>query len=213
VSGNVSLYNDTNGVSIFPTPTIGMVGLLEDIEKHVTSWFKSAGDSVYVIGDLSGTLGASEYLSWIHGKTAGAPPALDLDSEKAIQDFLLRCIDVGLIRSAHDISDGGLAVALAESCLTDPKKSVGVEVSLADSNHARSRAELLFGEGASRILVSVSPEQSGTFEQLAAAAALATSRIGKVIQGSFKIVPWMDLPMDRLRRVWEDGFEKVLNKA
>jgi len=213
VSGNVSLYNDTNGVSIFPTPTIGMVGLLEDVEKHVTSWFKSAGDAVFVIGDLSGTLGASEYLSWIHGKTAGAPPSLDLDREKAVQDFLLRCIDAGLIRSAHDISDGGLAVALAESCLSDPNQAVGVEVSLADSKSDRQRAELLFGEGASRILVSVGPQQVGTFEQLAAAAALPMSRIGNVVQGGFKIAPWIDLPMDRLRRVWEDGFEKVLNKA
>ncbi len=212
VSGNVSLYNDTNGVSIFPTPTIGMVGLMEDVGKHVTAWFKRAGDAVFLLGEPAGGLGASEYLSLIHGKTAGAPPALDLAREKATQDFLLRCIDQGLIRSAHDVSDGGLAVALAEACLADPAQAAGVEVALAPGLEGRKLAELLFGEGASRILVSVAAEQAATLEQLAAAAALPLTRLGSVRPGAFKLGPYLDLPMDRLRRVWEDGFEQLLKR-
>src|SRR5204863_1217325 len=82
VSGNVSLYNETNGVSIFPTPTIGMAGLLEDVDRHGTAWFKEAGDVIFLLGDLSGHIGGSEYLATIHGETAGFPPALDLKKEK-----------------------------------------------------------------------------------------------------------------------------------
>lgn len=212
VSGNVSLYNDTNGVSIFPTPTIGLVGVLEDISKHLTAWFKQPGDAVFVLGELSGTLGGSEYLSQIHGKTAGAPPTLDLAQEKALQDFLLRCIQEGLLRSAHDISDGGLATALAESCLVDPTKSVGIEVALAPGLSGRPLAELLYGEGASRVLVSTAPEHSAILEELAKAAALPLTRLGKVSAGIFKIGPYIDLPMDRLRSVWEDGFERILKR-
>ncbi len=212
VSGNVSLYNDTNGVSIFPTPTIGMVGLLEDVSKHVTAWFKEPGDAVFLLGELFGSLGGSEYLSWIHGKTAGAPPALDLAKEKSLQAFFLRCADSGLLRSAHDLSDGGLAVALAESCLTDPKKSAGVEVSLPADAKGQSLAELLFGEGASRVLVSTTAVQAETLQQLAAAASIPIRRLGTVATGSFKIAPWIDLPLDRLRAVWEDGFEKILKR-
>ena len=212
VSGNVSLYNDTNGVSIFPTPTIGMVGLMEDVGKHVTAWFKQAGDAVFLLGELSGGLGAGEYLSFIHGKTAGEPPALDLARERALQEFLLRCIDQGLIRSAHDVSDGGLAVALAEACLADPAQAAGIEISLAPGLEGRKLAELLFGEGASRILVSVAPEQAATLEQLAAAAGQPLTRLGQVRPGALKLGPYLDLPMDRLRRVWEDGFEKLLKR-
>jgi len=212
VSGNVSLYNDTNGVSIFPTPTIGMVGLLEDVSKSMTAWFKEPGDAVFLLGELSGSLGASEYLSWIHRKTAGAPPPLDLAKEKALQAFLLRCAETGLLRSAHDLSDGGLAVALAESCLTDPKQSAGVEVSLPAEAKEQALAELLFGEGASRVLVSTAPGQAETLQQLAAAASVPIRRLGTVTRSSFKLGPWIDLPLDRLRAVWEDGFEKILNR-
>ncbi|MFO1462517.1 MAG: phosphoribosylformylglycinamidine synthase subunit PurL [bacterium] len=213
VSGNVSLYNDTNGVSIFPTPTIGMVGLIEDVARHLTAWFKRPGDAVFLLGELGGGLGASEYLAFLHGKTAGAPPPLDLAKEKALQHFVLQCAESGLLRSAHDVSDGGLAVALAESCLCDPERQAGVEISLASGVSGREAAELLFGEGASRILVSTAPESAETLLQLAAAAALPIHRLGSVSPGRFKLGSLVDLPMDRLRAVWEDGFEKVLKRG
>ncbi|MCC7345242.1 MAG: phosphoribosylformylglycinamidine synthase II, partial [Deltaproteobacteria bacterium] len=183
-----------------------------DVSKHVTAWFKRAGDAVFLLGELAGGLGAGEYLSFIHGKTAGEPPPLDLAREKALQDFLLSCIDQGLIRSAHDVSDGGLAVALAEACLVDPAGAAGVEISLAPGLEGRKLAELFFGEGASRILVSVAAEQAATLEQLAAAAAQPLVRLGQVRPGAFKLGPYLDLPMDRLRGVWEDGFEKLLKR-
>ncbi len=112
VSGNVSFYNETDGVPIYPTPTIGMVGIMEKVERLVTPWFKSSGDVVVMLGRTREELGGSEYLQWLHGLTRGTPPWIDLKMEQAVQRCCLEAIDQGMLRSAHDISDGGLAVAL-----------------------------------------------------------------------------------------------------
>ncbi|HKY64254.1 MAG TPA: phosphoribosylformylglycinamidine synthase subunit PurL [bacterium] len=213
VSGNVSLYNDTNGVSIFPTPTIGMVGRLEDASKCLASGFREAGDLIFLLGDLVGSLGASEYLSWIHGKTAGAPPPLDLSREKATQDFVLRAIGEGLLASAHDVSDGGLAVALAESCFTAADPDLGIDAVLEKAGEGRAIAELLFGEGASRILLSVKPGRAATLQELAAASGLPLHRLGAVQKGRFRLGPWLDLPIARLREVWDKGFERIVRRG
>ena len=212
VSGNVSLYNETNGISIFPTPTIGMVGLLEDVEKVGTAWFKNAGDAIFLLGALKGSLGASEYLASMHGETAGAPPPLDLAKEKALQDFVLKCFDQGLLQSAHDVSDGGLAIALAESCLSHPQSPKGIEVLLQNEGISLEISELLFGEGASRILVSIAPKDASSFEQVAKAAGQACSRIGQVTDSGFKLGSWIDLPLVELESVWKNGFEAIVNK-
>ena len=210
VSGNVSLYNDTLGTSVFPTPTIGMVGLLKDVELRLTSAFKKAGDLIYLVGKLEGHLGGSEFLKSILGKTAGTPPRLNLSEEKKIQDFILKCAEARLLESAHDISDGGLAVALAESCLLAPLP-LGVEVLFSDSvKNEKAIAELLFGEGSSRILLSISPQNAANFEQVAAAAQVSVTRLGAVSEGEFSVSPWINLPLEDLRRVWESGFERIL---
>ncbi|HEX5033979.1 MAG TPA: AIR synthase related protein, partial [bacterium] len=213
VSGNVSLYNDTNGVSIFPTPTIGMVGRLEDASQCLASGFREAGDLIFLLGDLVGSLGASEYLSWIHGKTAGAPPPLDLSREKAAQDFVLRAIGEGLLASAHDVSDGGLAVALAESCFTAADPDLGIDAVLEKAGEGMAIAELLFGEGASRILLSVKSGKAAILQELAAAAGLPLHRLGAVQKGRFRLGPWLDLPIARLREVWDKGFERILRRG
>ncbi|HCU25156.1 MAG TPA: phosphoribosylformylglycinamidine synthase subunit PurL [Deltaproteobacteria bacterium] len=212
VSGNVSLYNDTNGVSIFPTPTIGMVGLLEDVDRHVTAAFKKPGDAVFLLGELLGSLGGSEYLSWIHGKSAGAPPPLDWEQERALQTFLLQAAASGLISSAHDVSDGGLVVALAESCLSGPV-TLGLEASLPPFPASpKLEAELLFGEGAGRAVLSTAAEKAASFEELALAAGLKVTRLGVVGEGIFKLEPYFDLPIVRLKEAWDKGLEKIVKR-
>jgi len=130
IGGNVSFYNETSGTSIHPTPTIGMVGLIEDLDRHATQWFKSAGNAVAVIGKAAGEgLGGSEYLKVVHFLEKGHAPDIDLKMEKNVHEACLRAIRECIILSAHDVSDGGLAVALAECCL-NPAGHVGASVQL-----------------------------------------------------------------------------------
>jgi phosphoribosylformylglycinamidine synthase len=117
VSGNVSFYNETNGKAIQPTPTIGMVGLLEDVDQHAPSAFAHAGDTIILLGETREELGGSEYLAHVHGIEAGEPPELEWEREVAVQAACLRAVEGGFVRSARDCSEGGLAVALAECCI------------------------------------------------------------------------------------------------
>ena len=148
ISGNVSFYNETPERAIYPTPTVGMVGLLPDAGKRVTMGFKDEGDEIYVVGSGEPTLGGSEYLAVIHGQEVGRPPALDMDAEKRLQAFLRDAIDQGLLQSAHDVSDGGLAVALAECCIA------GKGAHLYSFGSAMS-ALTIFGERTATAVVSV----------------------------------------------------------
>ena len=152
VSGNVSLYNETEGKGIYPTPTIGMVGLMEDCAKNASSVFLAAGERVALIGPVCGPkgghLGGSEYLKVVYGRAAGMPPPLDLEMEKKVQSAVRALVRDGLVRTAHDTSDGGLAVALAEMCFG---RDLGCKVAL-PAQQGRSDA-LLFGEDVARILI------------------------------------------------------------
>ncbi|MCX5764153.1 MAG: AIR synthase related protein, partial [Gemmatimonadetes bacterium] len=151
--GNVSLYNESPLGAVYPTPTIGMVGLIEDATKAVGSAFRFIGDAIVLLGTPTDELGASEYLSWIHGVVAGAPPACDLAAERALIDTLCELADKRLLRSAHDCSEGGLAVALAESAIGDREHPFGVSVDVGAWGTLPLRA-LLFGEAQGRVLVS-----------------------------------------------------------
>ena len=167
--GNVSLYNETEGRAIYPTPVLGVVGLLDDATKTVTRQFVSAGSTVVVLGDNLGELGGSEYLARMHGRVAGEPPALDLGKERALQQLVVSLVRSGRALSAHDCSDGGLAITLAE-CTFD-SGGVGVEVSVEAVGGVPDRfAEVatLFGESASRVVLSVS--EGGVAQVLDAAA-------------------------------------------
>jgi len=152
VSGNVSFYNETEGKGIFPTPTIGLVGLMEDCAKNAGSAFLAAGEKIALLGRLAGPegghLGGSEYLRAVHGRTAGKPPPLDLELEKKVQSAVRALARAGLVRSAHDASEGGLAVALAEMTFG---RDLGCKVAL-PAQPGRADA-LLFGEDAGRIVV------------------------------------------------------------
>ena len=138
--------------AIPPTPTIATVGILDDLTHHVTQWFKTPGDVIVLLGETKEELGASEYLASIHGLTAGAPPALDLEREKRLQSLCLTAARERLLSSAHDVTEGGLAIAVAEACISRPEQPIGASVTLASSLRPDA---LLFGESQSRVLVSL----------------------------------------------------------
>ena len=202
VSGNVSFYNETDGVPIHPTPTIGMVGILDKVERLVTPWFKSSGDVVVMLGRTREELGGSEYLQWLHGLTRGTPPWIDLKMEQAVQRCCLEAIDQGILRSAHDISDGGLAVALAECCIGGPEKPLGVRV----QTHEMIRADaLLFSESQSRIIVSLKEEDMGRLQEIGTRHNVPVQAIGVVGGTRFSIQPLVQLPVEELKSIWSNG--------
>ena len=167
--GNVSLYNESPAGVVDPTPTIGMVGLIDD-EKHVTTqWFKEAGDVIILVGQIGNELGGSSYLKVCHGLKIGPPPRVDLANEIKVQNAVRHLIREGLVKSAHDCSEGGLAVAVAECCF-HPEKLFGAEIDCSrrpagdatsaqetlqrSASHSEA-ATVLFSESQSRIVVSV----------------------------------------------------------
>ncbi|MBI5193738.1 MAG: phosphoribosylformylglycinamidine synthase subunit PurL [Nitrospirae bacterium] len=177
ISGNVSLYNETNDISIYPTPVIGMAGIIEDASKRMTQYFKKEGDIIILLGENREEIGMSEYLKEIHYKIRGVPPQLDLELEKKVQDMCLAGIREGLIKSAHDTSEGGLAIALAESCITAEGKNKGAEVELDDDIRPDA---LLFGETQSRIIITVEKESADRLKDMAAEKNVPVKIIGKV---------------------------------
>jgi phosphoribosylformylglycinamidine synthase II len=173
VSGNVSLYNETNGVGILPTPTIGGVGVLDDVTRHATIDLKRAGDMLVLIGETAGWLGQSVYLSVIAGREEGAPPPVDLAVERRNGDFVRGLITSGLVDTVHDLSDGGLAVALAEMAMAGGIGAALPEVPPGLPTHA-----YLFGEDQARYLLSVDPETAPDLLYSAAAQGIPATVIG-----------------------------------
>ena len=151
--GNVSLYNENPSGAVYPTPVVGMVGLVESLAHVTRAPFSTDGDSIILLGDNTDEIGGSEYLQRIHGVVAGAPPRCDLAAERALVEALLEAIRAGAVRSAHDCADGGLAVALAECVMMDRPNPVGADVDLSRWSALPLRA-LLFGEAQGRVLVS-----------------------------------------------------------
>jgi phosphoribosylformylglycinamidine synthase len=184
ISGNVSFYNETEGRGILPTPVIGMVGLVEDVRRIVQPGFKTAGDLIALLGTTNDDLSISEYAATVAGRNVeemtlkGRVPALDLTLEKAVQEVCLRAAAEGLVRSAHDCSDGGLAVALAESCFsTLNRAATGADVQLAGE---LAPVAQLFSESPSRIVVSFDAAARARLEELAAAHDCPFAVIGRV---------------------------------
>jgi phosphoribosylformylglycinamidine synthase len=184
--GNVSLYNETEGAPIYPTPVIGMVGVVEDVDRVCRHAFAEAGDRILLLGTNQDELGGSEYLYVLHGLVAGEPPRLDLMGERALQQALLALIGQGLLRSAHDCAEGGLACALAESAIGDGHRALGVDVTLDDDLPAVS---LLFGETQGRVVVSCAPERAAAVARVAREHGVPCAEIGAVggPRGRFRI--------------------------
>jgi phosphoribosylformylglycinamidine synthase len=206
--GNVSFYNEGFGGAVDPTPVIGMMGLFEDVERRATQWFKSEGDPVFLLGEVGNSLGASRYLHLIHGKKTGLVSPVDLKREMALQACVRDLIDRGVAHSAHDCSDGGFAVALAECCFTGrthEEKSLGVTVSLPGDGRADCR---LFGEAPSRVIVSCSPGDASTLEKTARALGVPISRLGVVGGDRVKIEGQLDLPVQEAAEAFFTAIEK-----
>ena len=220
ISGNVSFYNETPEGAIHPTPTVGMVGLLPDADKRITMGFKNEGDGIFLVGDGSPSLGGSEYLCVIHGLEVGRPPALDMDAEKKLQAFLRDAIDQSLLQSAHDISEGGLAVALAECCIAG-----GIGAHLLIEYNIPVRVQTLFGEANSSAIVSVRPQDEKTVEALAETHGIFGFRQGRVSQGAATdkgqqkgaLLSIMDMesvrlevPLEKMRAAFEGAIPKAM---
>ncbi|MGH9869866.1 MAG: phosphoribosylformylglycinamidine synthase subunit PurL [Candidatus Polarisedimenticolia bacterium] len=221
VSGNVSLYNETDGRAVAPTPTIVMVGLLARAGLATTSWFKDEGDLIVLLGETREELGASEYLALVHGREEGAPPGLDLALEAAVQETVVRAIEAGIVRSAHDVSDGGLGIALAEACIGGcDALGTGAPLRGADVDLPAGVREdaLLFGETASRVILSLREKDLPALEQVVAS--LPGRRpplrvIGRV-RGARLVVragggePLVARDVAHLHQVWHSGFPGLM---
>jgi phosphoribosylformylglycinamidine synthase len=150
--GNVSFYNESPSGAVFPTPVIGMLGLIEDVSQVLNIPFKNEGDAIILFGVNYGHLGGSEYLATVHGICSGNAPALDLGYEKSLHEAILGAMNQGLLKSAHDCAEGGLAVAIAECCITDRSRMLGAKINV-HGDGIRPDG-LLFGEDQSRVVVS-----------------------------------------------------------
>jgi phosphoribosylformylglycinamidine synthase subunit PurL len=209
--GNVSLYNETLGESIWPTPVMGIVGLMKTAPP-VTIPFKTEGRALFLLGGWGSTdavrFGGTQYAKVVLNKMWGLPPALDMDYEKRVQAAMREIIEAGLAESSHDLGDGGFAVALAESCMG----GVGAHVNVED----RVRSEFaLFHEGPSRILLSTAHPEA--VEAIARLHNVSCPRIGATMKERLRIdhhsATWVDSPVDRIREVWENALEELLAPA
>ncbi len=205
VSGNVSLYNETKGKSIYPTPVIAVVGLLEDQSLHCTQWFKNSEHLIGLIGLTMEELGGTEYLDTVLGLCQGKVPNLELPLEKKIHELCLRWIREKRIASAHDCSEGGLAMAVAESCFSGPRP-LGAHLNL----HSSIRPDaLLFGESQSRIVVSFPSEQQKRLEYEARKAGIDFSMIGQVGGTDLTVLindrEFIRQPISVLKDIWENA--------
>jgi phosphoribosylformylglycinamidine synthase len=217
ISGNVSFYNETDGKGILPTPTIGMVGLLEDVRKLITQGFKNDGDLIALLGVTNDDLSVSEYAQSVLGLTTdeliqhGEVPKLDLKLEKLVQDTLLNLADKQLLKSAHDCSEGGIAVAIAESCFSSlNRKAIGAEVNL---NHENLDATTLaFSESPSRIVISFSAENLENVKEIIENCPFEI--IGKVSGDSLKIIingeEIISTSIEELENSWKTSLENKL---
>ncbi|QPD03234.1 MAG: Phosphoribosylformylglycinamidine synthase subunit PurL [Candidatus Nitrospira kreftii] len=219
VSGNVSFYNETNGLSIYPTPMLGMVGLIEDSERTMTQWFKAEGDDVFLLGSSREDLGGTEYLKVVHAREQGSPPYLSMEREKALHECVLSLIQDGLLQSAHDCSEGGLAVTLAECCMSGPEQTFGAVLRL---TRGRLRKDaVLFGESQSRVVISATPVHRQAILDHATRYGVPVEVIGAISgtrlvmyvgdeQSTEKVI---DQPVAMLYDRWALSLERTLNEA
>jgi phosphoribosylformylglycinamidine synthase subunit PurL len=205
VSGNVSLYNETGGRPILPTPTLGMVGLVDDVARTARIGFAQDGDRIVLLGDVDQvSFGGSELLLMETGKLAGRPAAADLDRARAVHAACLKSIRAGLVSSAHDVSEGGLLVAVAESCIAGRR---GARMRLPGNGSSALRA---FGEGPSLIVLSVRPGAVKDVVALAEAEGAPVFEMGEVGTDRLIVEGHLEVPIEELRNAWENSLIDAL---
>ena len=196
VSGNVSLYNESEGTAIDPTVVVGMVGLMRDVTRHCTVAFQEEDDLIALVGPMGSELGGSELQRIVFGTNTGARPALDLDLERRVQSMVVEAIEGGLVRSAHDLAEGGLMVAVAESCLAAGMGArIGVEGLEARRQIGGQAAGILFGESQSRFLVSFAREALVQLHELSAQWDVPFHGLGAVGGRSIVLTGVLDVPL------------------
>ncbi|MBM7568048.1 phosphoribosylformylglycinamidine synthase subunit PurL [Paenibacillus sacheonensis] len=210
IGGNVSLYNENAKGAIYPTPVIGMVGLVQDVDHITTQGFKAEGDVIILAGETKHELGGSELQYVLQGKSEGRPPQIDLAVEKKLQQGVLGAIKQGLVASAHDLSEGGLAVAVAESAISG---KLGAEVNVVTDLRADAA---LFSETQSRILLSAKADQADKLAQYLTEQGVPNAIIG-VVRSSGLIIningkPGVNAPVEQLEKVWKDAIPCLMKK-
>jgi phosphoribosylformylglycinamidine synthase II len=208
--GNVSLYNETDGHAIFPTPVLGVVGLIEDASKVVGRAFRQPDEAIVLLGSTRAELGGSEYLKVNLGLIAGAPPQIDLHAERALQQLLVAAAREGLLRSAHDCAEGGLAVTLAECAFGTGGIGLTVDVAAPPDVPADwSAAFALFSESASRAVVSVARDRLGALLQQARAFGVPAAEIGRTGTGRLRVLingrGVIDIPVSEAEAIWDEA--------
>jgi phosphoribosylformylglycinamidine synthase II len=210
--GNVSLYNETDGKAIYPTPVLGVVGLIEDAQTVVGRGFRENGDVIFLLGDSRHELGGSEYLKVVHDMVRGVPPELDLKAERALQQLLVAAVREGLARSAHDCAEGGLAITLAECTFGTGGIGLNVDLIGVDTADAWVAASTLFSESASRVVVSVAPERAAAFQQRAKDFGVPAREIGTTGTARVRVLingrSVIDIAVDEAEAIWDTALDK-----
>ncbi len=201
VSGNVSFYNETGELRVAPTPTVGMVGQLERADEARGMGLRAAGDAVALLGTNRGCVSGSEYQLFVDGEASGAGLGVDLEAERGLIELLVRTAAERLLRSAHDVSQGGLLVALAECCLAS-EDDLGVEVDVVPGRDQLRADALLFGEEGGRAVVSYDPGVEDRLRELAVELGVPFHPLGRVVPGRFRVLDLVDLPLAEMRDAW-----------
>ena len=215
--GNVSFYNETDGQAVYPTPVIGMIGVIDDVDAIVRHSFRDEGDAIFLLGTNRGELGGSEYLYALHGLTAGEPPKVDLPAERALQRCLLTMSGRRVLKSAHDVASGGLAATLVESCLGRPRAGDGMGASVRFTDDLPDTA-LLFGEDHGRVVVSCAPDEEDSVRRIASDHGVPCTRIGTVTGAGSPLEigtrsSTLRLDMDVLNDHYFGAIPSVMNQA
>ncbi len=205
--GNVSFYNESREGPVYPTPVIGMLGLIDNPEHVTTSSFKDPGDRVLLLGETAGQLGGSEYLHRVHGVIAGDAPEIDLEIARSVHEACLEAIANRLVKSAHDCSDGGLAVAVAESCI---QGSIGADLDLGVLTSTAGRVGALFGEDQSRIILTVEPSNVQALQRIASVHHVAITEIGKLGGTAISFRGLMNISVADAARVYGNALGDAL---
>jgi len=207
--GNVSFYNESPDRAVYPTPVIGMIGIINDLKNVTSCYFKNEGDVIFVLGEDFEELGGSEYVKVIHNLVKGDSPKLNLERERNLHSCLLEMIDNGFVNSAHDVSEGGILSALAECCITNEENQIGCEVEIP----VKSRKDFsYFSESQSRIIISVDSQNEKKVFKFAEKYNVPAQKLGKVSGTFFKVNNDLDIDINKLSDVYFNTISRIMNE-